>query len=371
MNKKFTTIRLDQNSAFPLANQLARKLTWMIAAGDITEGETLPPIRDFSESLGIHMHTVRAAYHILESRQLVSMRPRVGTVVNEYIPFQSAARPEMTAEGFIAVLIPDMSDFYSQILKGIISVLEKENLIPVVIPCSEDPYYAEAAYKIVSAKDFLGVINITIGFSDEYYEVLRSQNNKDAPLVFIDDFAAVGHRMLADTQGAISLAVSHLAQHGYKDLALINCPGDWPVGTEVLKGFQKGLEGSNLEYQPEDVYVLPDFSYDAGNFCGERILSSTRRPRAVVAASDSLALGAISAFKSGGLKVPEDIAVIGYNDIPIAAIFDPPLTTIALPAFQIGERGANALMKAINGKNEQWIEEVFEGKLVVRKSCGC
>ena len=87
MDKKFSIVRLDQDSAILLASQLSRKLTWMIAAGDIHEGETLPNIREYAELLGIHMHTVRAAYHLLEADQLVTVRPRTGTIVKKYEPF--------------------------------------------------------------------------------------------------------------------------------------------------------------------------------------------------------------------------------------------------------------------------------------------
>jgi DNA-binding LacI/PurR family transcriptional regulator len=372
MDKRFSTIQLDHSSAFPLANQLARKLTWMIAAGDITEGETLPNIRDFSETLGIHMHTVRAAYHILESRHLVSIRPRVGTVVGKYVPFPTTKKYVDTLEGLVGVLIPDMADFYQQVMEGISSILGPGNLIPVVIPCSEDPYFAEAIYRTISARGFAGVLNISIGFSDEYYQVLRSQNNMAAPLVFLDDVAAFGHRILLDTPGAVSTAVHHLAViHGCRKISLINCPPDWDTGKEVLRGYRNGLEETEIEYSADLVYSVPDFTFEAGRFCGEKILANGESPDAVVAAGDMLALGAISAFKTGGVKVPDDIAVIGYNDIPVSSISDPPLTTIVLPSFQIGARGAEILLEVMNGMNKGWIEETFAGELVIRKSCGC
>jgi DNA-binding LacI/PurR family transcriptional regulator len=223
----------------------------------------------------------------------------------------------------------------------------------------------------LSAGNYAGVINISMGFSDEYLELLKTQLNFKSPLVFVDDYSQFGHRIYFDTRKAIVDATRHLAAHDYRLLALINCPADWSVGREVSAGFQQGLLESSLDFSRDLIYSVPDFTFAAGKFCGERILQNSPIPRAVVTAGDALALGAISAFKDAGLRIPQDIAVIGYNDIPVSAISDPPLTTVAMPTFRIGEVSIRTLLKIIDGSPQKWLIEKFAGELQIRKSCGC
>ena len=371
MGNKFRIVKLDQSLAFPIANQLAEQLTWMIAGGIIEEGETLPPIREFADLLGINMHTVRAAYHILEKLTLVTIRPKIGTVVQKYIPFATVPNLNLLKNELIAVFIPALSDFYNQLFKGIEFSARKNDLIPVVISCNEDPIYAERIYRSISARNFSGAINISIGFTDAFYEEFQDEKFSHIPLVFIDDFDATGHRILIDTEAAIYDATIHLIQHGYKDIALVNCPEDWPVGREILRGFKRALSESEIQPKQEMIFSIPNFTFEAGVFCGERMLQNSQLPQAVVTASDTLALGVISAFNRNDLTIPDDIAIVGYNDIPLAKTSSPPLTTVSLPSFEMGEFAMNTLLDVISGITTSWVEKTFYGNLVIRESCGC
>jgi LacI family transcriptional regulator len=371
MDNKFRIIKLDKSLAFPIANQLAEQLTWMIAGGIIEEGETLPPIREFADLLGINMHTVRSAYHILEKLTLVTIKPKIGTVVQKYIPFVTVPKKDLLKNELIAVFIPDLSDFYNQLLKGIEFSARKNDLIPVVISCNEDPIYAERIYRNISARNFSGAINISIGFNDAFYEEFQDEKFSHIPLVFVDVNAATSHRIIIDTEAAIYDATNHLIQHGYKDIALVNCLEDWPMGREILRGFKRALSESEIQPKQDMIFSVPSFTFEAGVFCGERILQKLQLPQAIVSASDTLALGAISAFYKNDLKIPDDIAIVGYNDIPLAKTSTPPLTTVSLPAFEMGEFAMNTLSDVIKGVTTSWVEKTFYGNLVIRDSCGC
>ena len=82
-------------------------------------------------------------------------------------------------------------------------------------------------------------------------------------------------------------------------------------------------------------------------------------------------MGVISAFNKNDLTIPDDIAIVGYNDIPLARTFTPPLTTVSLPAFEMGEFAMNTLSDVIEGITTSWVERTFYGDLVRRDSCGC
>jgi len=370
MDNKFTVINLDPDASLPQVHQLVQQLVWMIANKTISEGETLPNIREMGEFLGIHMHTVRAAYHLLEERNLVSIKPRAGTVVRKYEPFLTINQANQHRKSLIAVLIPEMNFFYDQIFRGIRSVADHYHYLPVAIPCGDEPLIAESAYADVSARDFLGVINISLGFSDDFYRNFNQDQYLDIPLVFIDDFLAVSHRIIINISDAMEIAISHLLEHGYEDIALINCPSNWPVGEQVLSGFQSGLR--HLErINKSSVFNAPNFSHSAGVFCAEQILAGSKLPRALVATSDELAIGAMSIFNKHGLRVPDDIAVIGYGNIPLASSTHPPLTTTSLPLHAVGQQAMKTLHKILQGNLKVWEQHEFAGKLVLRESCGC
>jgi DNA-binding LacI/PurR family transcriptional regulator len=101
------------------------------------------------------------------------------------------------------------------------------------------------------------------------------------------------------------------------------------------------------------------------------MLQSSPLPRAIVCAGDELALGAITAIHEYGLRVPQDIAIIGYNDIPISATTRPSLSTIALPALEIGAQAIRSLLRIMKKEVRAWETHAFSGKLVLRESCGC
>jgi len=371
IDEKFKIPKINKNSALPPANQLARQLTWLIADGVIVKGEKLPSIRDYAKELKIHHHTVRAAYHQLEDRNLVSINPGVGTIVKEYIPFISTPQQEYLNNELIAVLIPGLSDFYQQIITGIEEVAFCDGLIPVVLNCHDDPLYAEAAFNNLSARNMKGIINISVGFSDEFYEKIQQMENLNVPLIFLDVTDAKTHSITIDTPGAIALAASHLLEHGYSDLALINCPEEWTVGRESLHGFQGALKANGIGLEEKSVFAVPNFGYDAGRFVIERMIQDNTLPRAIVAVSDNLAIGALSALKDNGLCVPEDVAIIGFNDILPASFVDPPLTTIGLPLYDMGKQTMLSLKEILTGDVDSWIRKNFSGQLVIRNSCGC
>ena len=369
--EKLKVLKINKASPLPPADQLAQQLTWLIADGVIQEGEKLPNIREYAQVLDIHHHTVRAAYHKLAEKDLVSVTPRVGTVVQAYKPFMSAPVQDYLNKEMIAILVPSMSDFYQPIISGIESVAAESNLIPFVVSCHDDPIYAEAIYRNLHARGVKGFINISLGFSDAFHSELNQKENMGIPLVFLDVPNAGTHSITIDTAGAIQLATEHLLAHGYDDLAIINCPSNWPIGSEAIKGFRQALEAHEKDFNQTFVYTVSNFGYDAGQFIVERMIQDNALPRGIVTVSDSLAIGALSALKDHNFRVPEDVAIIGFNDIPPSSFVDPPLTTIGLPLFEMGKQTMLAMNRVIAGNVTSWIQKSFSGQLVLRKSCGC
>ncbi len=128
-------------------------------------------------------------------------------------------------------------------------------------------------------------------------------------------------------------------------------------------GKYKGLVGQPL-------ILEGDFKVEGGEWVVAKMLSLADRPTAILAANDLMAIGAIKGIKSQGLRIPQDISLIGLDDIFMASIVDPPLTTINLPRYEIGEKSWKLLLRSIQHKEEMGKEEIVNTRLVVRGTTG-
>lgn len=162
-------------------------------------------------------------------------------------------------------------------------------------------------------------------------------------------------------------AVRHLIHLGRKCIATIAGPLNTSPGLDRLRGFQRALADSNIEYN-ENLVDEGDFSQGSGYYCAKRLL--LHKPDALFVASDTMALGAIRAIRENGLQVPGDIALVGYDDLPIALQADPPLTTIRQPIRRLGIKLVQVLLDMIENGSEPPRRVIFDTELVIRESCG-
>lgn len=141
-------------------------------------------------------------------------------------------------------------------------------------------------------------------------------------------------------------AVEHLLALGHRRIACItNAPLVYTAAQERLAGYREALLAANIECDPI-LITEADFDAPSGHLAMARLLARTTFDAAFVA-SDVVALGAIGALRAAGLRVPDDISIVGFDDIPLAAFFDPPLTTVRLPAFELGQAAGRALVERL------------------------
>jgi DNA-binding LacI/PurR family transcriptional regulator len=169
------------------------------------------------------------------------------------------------------------------------------------------------------------------------------------------------------TAGA-ELAVSHLIEHGHQHIGMItNAPLDYTSAQQRRDGYLKALKKAGLPFQKALIKVgnyTPASGFDAM----KALLQVTPRVTAVFVASDVVAMGAILAIKEAGLRIPKEVAVVGFDDIPLAEFYDPPLTTIHLPAFGLGWAGGERLIRIIQGEGLNDASLLLESKLITRQS---
>jgi LacI family transcriptional regulator len=189
------------------------------------------------------------------------------------------------------------------------------------------------------------------------------------PMVFVDRWIADTDVPVvrSDGRGAVRDLVAHLHGLGHRRLAIIAGPAATTTGRERIEAFREGLAAHGLDLP--DVYIgQGDFQAGSGRQVTEAFLDLPEPPEVVFAADNLMALGALDAVRARGLRVPDDIALVAFDDIPWFVHTDPPITAIAQPTGELGRAAVRALVDRIEGRTPESV--TLPARLVVRRSCG-
>jgi DNA-binding LacI/PurR family transcriptional regulator len=178
--------------------------------------------------------------------------------------------------------------------------------------------------------------------------------DSDIPSVSID------HR-----QAAID-AVQYLLNRGHKRIALLSASEDYRWARQRHEGYEYALQRAGIAVEPQLIRVARGTDYIHGMEAAGTLLAMEHPPTAVFAVADTLAIGAIKSFRRVGRRVPEDVAVLGFDDIPVAQVFEPALTTIAQPVRELGAAAAELLLKRLAGGAAE--SRTLDHALIVRQS---
>jgi DNA-binding LacI/PurR family transcriptional regulator len=195
---------------------------------------------------------------------------------------------------------------------------------------------------------------------EEGYPLVLHGRLPDCDLPFVD----------IDNVGGAHKAVSHLIGLGHRRIGLItNAPLSYTSSQDRLTGYRQALQEAALPLDDELVRY-GEFSPESGRKAMESLLALPSPPSAVLVASDVVALGAMAAVRKQGIRIPQDIALVGFDDIFLAAYVSPPLTTVRLPAYGLGWAAGDMLIRLINEDDLVEKQMLLESELVIRQSCG-
>ncbi len=204
-------------------------------------------------------------------------------------------------------------------------------------------------------------------------KLLKEFKEKNFPIVLIDAVAEGVHSIMADNVKGAYIATDYLAKQGRRKIGIIvgRMEGENAgiAPKDRLKGFQDALRDNNLEFNPEAVIEIQNYSFADGKYALEQFKSKGIEIDAVFcAAGDLTAMGFINYANEIGVKVPDEVAIVGYDDIEIAALVTPPLTTIRQPILDMGMEALKIAVDCIEGKITERKLVIFEPKLIIRKS---
>jgi LacI family transcriptional regulator len=285
-----------------------------------------------------------------------------------YEPNRLARSLRSQSSMFIGVIVPDIAHgFYARTMKAMQDVLEAEGYQVMVMNTDREPARELAALKSLLAHEVDGILLASSGGIVE---------NPPVPTVFFDNLRpGIGHANVAQAnKDGLEVLVGHLADvHGYERIAFLGAPPTTTSGIERLEGFRDAMARRQLAVPPE-LIVLSDGSWspESGTETMRGLLELERPPRAVVAAADTLALGGIQAARDSGLRVPEDIAIVSFDDPFFGAFIEPQLTALMRDERELGRIAASLLLEALrNGSSSRSVDVRLPVELTVRRSCGC
>lgn len=329
-------------------------------------------LADVAGRAGVSVSTVS---RVVNLPRLVSAatRLRVERVIEElgYRPSRVARRLRARRGGanIVGLIIPDIQNpFYSDVVRGVEDVAYARDY--AVILCNSDENLEREGFylDLLVAESADGVILPPIRGDDETTARLLALG---LPIVCLDRRlrrTSVDTVVVDNRSGAYE-AVEHLTSLGHERIALICGSTSLSSFSERLEGYGDALSSRGIEGRSELVLV-GEPRQEEGRRMAASLLELDERPSAIFAASNLLTLGALSAVRERGLRVPEDIAIVGFDDAPWAELLACPLTTVQQPSYEMGRRSAELLFHRIEEPHRVPALVVLAPTLVVRESCG-
>ena len=351
----------------PLYKQVKDVLERRIQSGQLKPGDALPSGQQLCEQYGVSSITVRRALRDLVDAGLIHRRPGLGSFVSSNAKSFNLL---LLILGFHEEDWRRHGHLFSDLIGGIARVAwERRAVFSVahVPPTLSDVRLY--LYSMIDDGMFDGALLRVAGDFEE--SCLIPFLEIQFPYVIIKRYLPdriINCVVVDDVQGAF-MATEHLIQQGHTRIGLV-VPQSIVVGRDRCKGYFKALEAHGIEADLDLVCYTDDFLEESASRATSQLLALKDRPTAVFAPSDMLAIGAYRAIEEAGLNIPNDIAVVGYDDITAASMLSPPLTTVRTPYYDFGVRSASLLLDIISHKMKPPQRVVIEQALVVRESSG-
>ncbi len=335
-------------------------------------------IRDVAKAAGVSVQTVS---NVINGRHL--MRPetlsRVRQVMSElrYQPSRVAQGMRRQSSQALGLILSDpnargLADpFYGEVLAGLSSVTREQNYSLVIHDLSAAPKPEDFLVPFQTRQIDAAVVFVS-GVNEPQPALLRSLARSEHVFAVLEREAkgANAYSVLAANYDGAQSATQALIASGHQRITFLDSAQRWPAVDLRRKGYEAAMHAAGLEKNIEVISGL-DWTVEGGMRAVDNALRARGRrigPTAIVAASDLLAVGAMQAIKALNLRVPQDIALIGFDDFEFARYVEPALTTVRLPVMEMGMRAAELMLDHLRGKPAQQRRVVLPTQLIHRQS---
>lgn len=323
-------------------------------------------IQEVAEKAGVSVATVS---RVLNNITSVSPKTRlkVENAIKElnYAPSMLGRNLRNSESRLLLVLIPSISNpFYTDIINGIenIAIVNHYNIL--LCQTDSNPQRENIFFNMVKNKLADGIISMDPTVNKQKLNELA----RDHSIILCSEYEEGGSipYVTIDSELAAYHAVKHLIKIGKKKIALINSDEKFLYARQRRKGYERALAEFGLPVRTEWIYNTQGLDFEHGVHAMRMLLQLNERPTAVFAVSDTLAIGALKEINNSGLRVPDDIAVVGFDKISFSNMTNPTLTTVAQPMYKMGYTAAKMLINSIKGNKVESV--VLDHELVIRES---
>jgi LacI family transcriptional regulator len=328
-------------------------------------------IYHIAERVGVSPSTVSRA---LSGRGYCGQetRTKILAVAKElnYAPDSAAQILKMRQTKKIIFAVPDICNpFYFDMINGINQVLEEYGYLLILIYTKHSLKEELRAIQNLKEKVADGMIMVSFNFNEENIGAI---NAVQAPVVLTNKYVSPNgddrfDYVYTDTYVGIKLGTEHLIAQGIRRIAYIGGSNAEQTGYQRFCGYRDALEKADIPIAMEYV-AESDYSENGGYLKAKAWLTGPDLPHAIVAANDLMAIGVMKACEEAALRIPEDIAIVGMDNLDIASRVHPKLTSVSLNQQEIGRRSAQVLMDRLLGKPREEMENKLIPRLVVRNS---
>ncbi|HEX3048721.1 MAG TPA: LacI family DNA-binding transcriptional regulator [Bacillota bacterium] len=286
----------------------------------------------------------------------------------DYHP-NAAARSLVTRKtDTIGIMMADLSEpYYSQIIKGMEYVASLEGYTLLFSNSYESVEHNRVMQKMVLAGRVDGLVIVGSNIQEKHFPLILL--GQEIPFTLIErnlPDPRINCIWLDNVYGAY-LVVKYLVEKGHRKIAHITGNTNYQVALDRIEGYQNALKEVGIPFS-EELMVPGNFISQGGYEAMKELLRRRPRCTAVFAASDSMAYAALQAISEAGLKVPDDIAVVGFDDLEFSGFTNPPLTTIRQPRYEMGQKSMEVLVEILRGDEENGQKICLTPELVIRKS---
>ncbi len=324
-------------------------------------------IQDVAKAAGVSVATVS---RVLNNSSSVTPKTReaVLEVVKKmnYQPNLLGRNLRKMETKMVLILLPNVANpFYSRIVKGIEDVAHKSGYNVLLCNTDSDKHRENMYLDLLRNRLADGVIFMESELSGSELKDLSENYHVVQCCEYIEGMAI--DYVAIDNFAAAYRAVNHLIGLGHKRIAMMSCRNNFISTKKREEGYMKALRDADIEFD-DSLLVYGDYGFKTGIRCAKSLKSLANPPTAVFAISDVVAVGAIRGFKEAGFKIPDDVAIVGFDDISYAAMNDPMLTTISQPKYDLGCEAMELLLRKMSGQSKEPVKLILEHELKIRNS---
>lgn len=323
-------------------------------------------MKDIALKAGVSKATVSMVLNNKDEIISKETKDKIFRIVEElnYIPNGAARSLSTKKSQIIGIIIPDITNpYFSEISRAIEDAASKMNYNVILCSTDNDEKREEKYVKLLISKLVDGIIFISGG---NFNKSLKILHDHEIPFIILDrdveDENNYPGVCCLNKEGVIE-GLEYLLRKGRKTIAFVTGKRDLKVSQQRIEGYMEVMNNYNMF---DDKLIFEgDFTIKSGIKITEKIISQNKGVDAIFYSNDLMAIGGIKTLIRRGLKIPDDISVIGFDNINISSLIEPELTTIAQPIYDMGKRACEMLIDIINGKEIKY-KIYFNTKLIIR-----